>query len=53
MKFLQEALSSLLNLMFASNDPKENEELWSWWKIILIFSFIGLMIFVMVQSGGI
>ena len=53
MKFLQEAFSSLINLVFASNDPKENERLRSWWEIIGLFLLFGSMLFVMAQSGGI
>ena len=51
MKFLREALSSFINLIFASNDPKENEQLRNWWEIILVFSILGLIAFIMAATG--
>jgi len=43
MKQIRQILSDFINLIFASNDPKENEKLYGWAAISLLL--VGLIIF--------
>jgi len=46
MKLIQQFLSDFINLIFASNDPKENEKIHGWGAISLLL--VGLIIFFVV-----
>jgi len=46
MKQIQQILSDFINLIFASNDPKENEKLHGWGAVSLLL--VGLIIFFIV-----
>ncbi|MCK5370239.1 MAG: hypothetical protein KAQ62_16875 [Cyclobacteriaceae bacterium] len=47
---MRKILSYLPNLVFASSDPKENEEVWTWHKLIGFYAFL-IFIFLMLALG--
>jgi len=46
MKLIQQYLSDFINLIFASNNPKENKKLHGWGAISLLL--VGVIIFITV-----